>query len=136
MDDDGFVVTWRRLLGWAAWSAVVEYVIVLAAWGSVTPPIIVIGLVIVVGAVLLRRPGKAGVITLLVGLVLFVASNLLFAIADLGEWQSFPSFFVASSALVSGVVGVVAAVAVVRGAEGRSRIGGTITLGAIAAIVG
>jgi len=50
--------------------------------------------------VLLRRPGKAGVITLLVGFVLFVASNLLFAIADLGEWQSFPSFFIASAAVM------------------------------------
>jgi plastocyanin len=133
--DEGFAVTWRRLLGWAAWSAVVEYVVVSVLAKSVIPPVVVIGLVIVVGAVLLRRGGKAGVIVLLVGLVLFVATNLLFASGDLGEYRSFPSFAVVAASMVSGVVGIVAAIAVLRGdrVSGAAR---TITLGAAAAIVG
>jgi plastocyanin len=133
--DDGFVVTWRRLLAWAVWSAVVEYVIVSVLAKSVIPPIIVLGIVLIVAGVLLRRGGKAGVITALVGLVLFLVTNLAFALGDLAEYRSFPSFAVVAASMVSGVVGIVAAVAVLRG-RGVSGAARAIALGSAAAVVG
>jgi plastocyanin len=138
MDDarePGFVVTWRALLRVAAWSAVVEYALVLFTAKQLIPPVFVIGVVILVGAVLLKRPGRTGIVVTLVGLVLFFASNLAFALADLGEYRSFPSFAIASAAFVSGVVGIVAAVAALR-RDGESHVARTIALGAAAAAVG
>ncbi len=135
MEDESLVVTWRRLLTWAAWAAVIEYVAVSVIAQEVIPPVIVIGVVIAVGAFLLRRPGNAGVIVTLVGLALFFLSNLAFALGDLSEYRSFPSFTIASAAFVSGAVGLVAAIATLR-RDGESHVARTITLGATAAIVG
>src|SRR6266498_70624 len=132
MDHEALVVTWRRLLTWAAWSAVVEYVAVSVSAQVVIPPVVVIGIVLAVGAVLLRRrPGKAGVVVTLVGIVLFVASNLAFALGDLSEYRSFPSFSIASAAFVSGFVGLFAAIAALRH-DGDSHVARTITLASTA----
>lgn len=109
------MVTWRRLLGWAAIAAVVEYALVTALAKEVIPPLIVIGLIIAVGAFLLRRPGRAGVIVSLVGFVIFLLSNIVFAAIDLMAPASLPSFALAGAAVVTGVVGVVAAIAALRG---------------------
>lgn len=107
--------TWRRVLRWAAISAIVEYVVVLATSGEVIPPLIVIGALLGIGAWLARRPGKVGPILLLVVFLVFLASNLAFAGRDLGEWRSFPSFAVAAASIVTAVVGLFAAVVALRG---------------------
>jgi plastocyanin len=131
--DEALVVTWRRLLKWAGIAAIVEYVAVLVMAREVIPPIIVIGLVIGVGVALVAR--RAGVIVTLVGLVLFLLTNLMFALRDLAEYRSFPSFAVAAASLATAVVGIVAAVVTLR-ADGPSPKARAIALGTAAAIVG
>jgi plastocyanin len=133
--DDGLAMTWRRLLRWSGITALVVYVLVMLSAKSVIPPLVVIGIVIAVGLFLLRRPGRAGVIVMLVGLVIYVLSNLMFASGDLGEWRSFPSFVLIATSLVAGLVGIVAAIATLRGdrVSGAAR---AATLGAAAAVVG
>jgi plastocyanin len=88
----------------------VEYVIVMAAAKAVIPPIVLIFVVLVVGVVLMRRPGRAGITVTLVGLVLFLLSDVIFGGNGFSTPRSFPSFAIALVALITGVVGITAAV--------------------------
>ena len=115
------MVTWRRLLGWAAIATIVEYVLVLVLAKTVIPPLVVIGVLLAVGAFLLRRPGKAGPIVCLVGFVLSLVGNLPFAIPDLMEPASLPTFALSGIMVVTGIVGLASAIASLR----RGRESGT-----------
>jgi plastocyanin len=104
-------MTWRRLLRWSAIAGIVEYVIVMATSKSVIPPLIIIGLVLVVGVVLLGRPGRAGLNVTLVGFVIFLLSNLLFSASSLAAPRSFPSWALVFIATITGIIGLTAAIA-------------------------
>jgi plastocyanin len=134
--DTGWGMSWRRLLRWAAISGVVEYVVVLLSAGEVIPPLIVIGLLLVAGAVWLRKPGRGPVIFTLVAFVLFLVSNLAFAWRDLTETRSFPSFGVSAAALATALLGLTAAIAALRGDGDAERpLARSLTLAGGAAIV-
>lgn len=129
------VVTWRRLLRWAAISAVVELALVTIAAKLVIPPVVVIALLFAVAAWLLGRPGKAGVIVALIALLVFTTTNFVFALPDLSEWRSFPSFWVSAASFVTAVVGLIAVVMVLRGRDVSSA-ARAIALGSAAAVLG
>jgi len=112
--------TWRRLARWAAITAIVEYVIVMVAAKSLIPPIVVILLVLLAAVVLMRRPPPAGRTVALVGLVLFLASDVIFGGNGFSTPRSFPSFAIALAGLITGVVGITAAVAARRDKMGRA----------------
>lgn len=107
--------TWRRVLWWAAVASAVQHVLVIVAAKEVIPPVLVTAVLLAVGAWLLGRPGRAGVIMLLVLLVFVVVTNFVFARYDLMEWQSFPGFGLAVAMFVTAFVGLWAAVQVLRG---------------------
>ncbi|MCA1824805.1 MAG: hypothetical protein LC640_11220, partial [Frankia sp.] len=130
-------MTWRQVLGWAGVAAIVEYVFLLAVVvREVIPPVVVIGVVIGVGTLLLRRGGKAGVIVTLVGFVLFVASNLAFAGQDLFQPAALLSFWVAFVALITAIVGLVSAIATLMGRSGFGAARRTALAAVVVSIVG
>jgi plastocyanin len=110
--------TWRQLVRWAAIAAMVEYLVVMAAAKGVIPPVILIFLVLLAGVVLLRRPARKGVVVTLVGLVLFLASDVILGGSNFSTPRSFPSWAIALAALVTGLVGIASAVATLRGKTG------------------
>ncbi len=101
-------MTWRRLLRWALVAGIVEYAVVTVAAREVIPPLVVIAVLLGVAAALLPR--RSGAVLGLVALVVFLASNLAFALRDLLEPRSFPGFAVMAASVVTAVVGIVAAV--------------------------
>lgn len=131
--DTGWGMSWRRLLRWAAVSGVIESVVVTLAAREVIPPLVVIGLVLLAGAIWLDRPGRGPVVLTLAALVLFLTSNLVFAHRDLTEARSFPSFGVAAAALVTAVLGIAAAIGALRGG-GERPLARSLTLAGGAAI--
>lgn len=120
--------TWRRVLWWAAVAAAVQHAVVIIAAKEVIPPVLVIGLLLLLGAWLLGRPGKAGVIVLLVLFVLVLLTNIAFARYDLMEWRSFPGFANAVASFVTAFVGLWAAIQVLRGRVSPSEGARTTTL--------
>lgn len=67
-----------------------------------------------VGWWLLTRGGKAGAIVLIVGFVLFVVLNAPFVIPTLGVPASFADFIIGVTSIALGIVGLIAAIAVLR----------------------
>ena len=133
--------SWRTVLRWAAITGVAQSIVVMAAVEkSLIPPVLVIGILLAVGAILLRGTGQAGVRVTTVAFVLFIASNLLFAGPNLAVAASFGSFAVTWTAVVTGLVGVIAGVASWRGRErsaAANRVGiAGLGLAAIAIVVG
>ena len=112
--------TWRRVLWWAAVASAVQHAVIIIAAKEVIPPVLVMGLLLLLGAWLLGRPGRAGVILLVVVLLFVVLTSFAFARHDVVEWQSFPGFAVAVASFVTAFVGLWAAVQVLRGREAPS----------------
>ena len=103
---------WHTMLQWAAVAGIVEYVILMGlVERSIIPPTLVIAVVLLVGVILLRRPGRAGVRTTTVGLALFLITNVVFGGPDLLVAASFGSFAVSWTAVATGVVGLTAGIA-------------------------
>jgi plastocyanin len=109
------MVTWRRLLTWAAGAALVEYAMVTILAREVIPPLAVIAVVLAAGLVLTRRPGRAGVVVALVGMVLFFVVNATFAFGNIAEPASFPSFALIVTAQITGIFGMSAGAEALRG---------------------
>jgi plastocyanin len=99
----------------------VVYVVVMAAAKGLIPPVLLIFVILLVGTVMLRRPARRGVIVTLVGLVLFLASDVLLGGSNFSTPRSFPSFAIAMAGLITGVVGITAAVAELRERAGGDR---------------
>jgi plastocyanin len=82
---------------------------------EVIPPVLVVGVLLALGAWLLRaRSGRGPAVFVLVLLVFVVVTNLVFARYDAMEWQSFPGFALAVTTFVAAFVGIFAAVVVLR----------------------
>jgi plastocyanin len=134
-------VSWRAVLRWAAIAGIVEYVVVMAiVERAFIPPVFVIGILLLIGLVLLRRDGRAGVRLTTIAFVLFLVSNVLFAGANLFVPASFGSFAVTWTAVFTGLVGVVAGIATWRGrdvsdAAGRVGVAG-VGLAVVAVVIG
>jgi plastocyanin len=104
--------SWRTLMRWAALAGITEYVIVMAlVEKALIPPIIIVGILLVVGVTRLRGTEPAGVRITTIALGLFLLTNLVFASPSLVVPASFASFAVTWVAVVTGVVGLVAGIA-------------------------
>lgn len=117
MESQASARTWRELLRVAAIVGVFEYAILLAVVArTVIPPVLVIGVLLLVGAILLGRPGKVGPWLTTVAFVVFLVSNTINAHADLFAPASLLSFGLTWAATVTGLIGIIAGVATLRGA--------------------
>ncbi|MCU1462554.1 MAG: hypothetical protein JWO37_2629 [Acidimicrobiales bacterium] len=133
--------SWRTLLRWAAIAGIVEYVIVMTlVERSVIPPVLVIGVLLFIGAILLGRSGPAGVRLTTVAFVLFLLSNLVFAGKNLTVPASFGSFAVTWAAVLTGVAGTIAGVNAWRGREPSPAVAGVgaaaVALTVVAVVIG
>jgi plastocyanin len=134
-------MSWRTVLRWAAFVGVAESVIVVGVVEkSINPPVLIIAILLLVGAILLGRTGPGGVRLTTVAFVLFLLSNLVFAAPDLAVAASFGSFAVSWASVVTALVGVIAGVASWRAgstsvAAAAVGIGG-IGLAAVAVVIG
>jgi plastocyanin len=127
--------TWRRVLWWAAVASAIQHVLVVVAAKEVIPPVLIIAALLALGAWLLSRPGRAGVILLLVAFVFVLLTNMMFAIHDAAEWRSFPGFALAVASFLTAFVGLYAAVVVLRGRDAPSEAARTTVLAMAAAFV-
>jgi plastocyanin len=107
--DKGF--SWRSLLRAAAIAGIVVTIVVLVLAGLI-PPLIVFIVLWIVGLWLLRRPGKAGSILLLVVFLAYLALNAPFVLPQLMVPASSADFVIALASTLAGIAGVVAAIAV------------------------
>jgi plastocyanin len=118
-DSSHATAPWRDLMRWAAVVVALLLVAAMAVSGVVIPPLVVFVLLFAVGAFLLRRPGRSGVILLLIVGVLFVLLNLPFLVPALGEPASWFDFVTAVIGFVSALVVAISAVAELRRAPPR-----------------
>src|SRR5207244_7367042 len=107
---------------------------------AVIPPVIVIAVGLLVGAVLLRSTPRAGVRTTTVAAIAFLLSNLIFAGPNLVVAASFATFAVTWASVVTGALGTIAGVASWRGRERGPAVPRVATAGvalvAVAVVVG
>jgi plastocyanin len=113
------LTSWRTLLRWAAIAGIAEYVVVMALVEKMLiPPIIIIGVLLVVAMIRLRGNDKKGVRLGTIAFGLFLLANVLFAAPSLLVPASFASFAVTWAAVITGVVGLTAGIATWRGRTG------------------
>lgn len=98
---------WRQLLFWVALAELAVCVAVLVVNAALIVPVMVFGVLFLVGIVLLVRPGRVGPVTIGVLSILFVAVNGVYVVEDLAHPDSFGTFFPAAIGLAAGVVGAV-----------------------------
>jgi len=139
--DTRTISTWRGLLFRSAFAAVVVLVVVQLLARQVIPPLVVGGVLLVIGLVWLRRPGRGPVIFVAIVAVLFLLTNLAFAIPSLGHPESAFDFVSVGAILVSLIVAAGVALTELRSrsAPGRApRIIGIASFGLVVlmAIVG
>ncbi len=125
--------TWKKLLSTAAVAAIVGTVIVLVLTEFI-PPLVLFTVLWIVGLVLLRTKPKPATILLLVVFVLNVALSLPFTIPAIAVPASILDFTLTLFIQVATIVGIVAAILVLRG-RGDEVSGAPRTLGAVAALV-
>lgn len=123
-------LTWRKLLLWSLiWSVVV--VAAINVFGGIIPPLLVFAALWIVAAVWLRRSTKGPSILAVVVFLVFLAMSLPFILPTLTVPASAGDFILNTASLIGALVGIVAAIAVLRGgAESASPAGRTILLGA------
>lgn len=119
---------WQSLLRAATVAAVVVMIVVLILAGPI-PPLIVFLVLFVIGLWLLRRPGKAGRIFLLVVFLAFLGSNAPFLLPQLAVPASTVDFVIALAAVLAGLTAVIAAIAML--VKGTSASGAARALGGV-----
>lgn len=111
--------TWNRLLRIVVVATIVLMILIILLAGEVIPPFVIFMVLFAVGWGLLSRGGKAGPIVLIVAFVLWLALNapspfifpVLFAPTTAGD------FIIAVATIALGIVGLVCAIAVLRGRD-------------------
>ncbi len=111
--------TWNRLLRIVVVATIVLMILIILLAGEVIPPFVIFIVLFAVGWGLLSRGGKAGPILLIIGFVLWLALNapspfifpVLFAPTTAGD------FIIAVATIALGIVGLVCAIAVLRGRD-------------------
>lgn len=111
--------TWTKLLRTTAVLTILLMIVILVLAGEFIPPFAVFFVLLLVGLFLLSRGGKAGPIVLLVTFVLFVALNAPFVFPTLAVPVSTVDFVISIAALVLGIGGLIAAIAVLRGRDAQ-----------------
>jgi plastocyanin len=126
--------SWVSLLTWSTIAAVVVVVLV-NVFAGIIPPLLVFAVLWVVGVLWLRRASRGPAILLLVSFVAFLALSGPFIIPTLTVPASAGDFILNVASLIAVLVGLVAAIAVVRGRLGPSPAARSIGLGALGLFV-
>ena len=108
--------SWRALLFRTTIVAIVANIIILVLAGLI-PPLVFFIILFIVGLVLLRRGGKAGPILLIVLFTLYLLLNSFFVIPVLTVPASAFDFIPTLLAILPVIVGIVAAIGVLRARE-------------------
>ncbi len=108
--------TWRRLLGMVVGLTILTMIVVTVFAGFI-PPFVVFFVLFVVGWWLLGRGGKAGPIVLIIGFVAFVVLSAPFIIPSLTVPAAAGDFITGWASIVLGIVGLIAAIAALRGGD-------------------
>jgi plastocyanin len=108
--------TWTRLLTIATIAVVVGIALILVLSGLI-PPLIVFAVLFIVGLIVMRSKPKAGVITLLVLSVLYLATSVPFIIPGLAVPASAIDFSLNVYVVVVAIVAIVSAIALLRGRD-------------------
>ncbi|MGH2735764.1 MAG: hypothetical protein ACRDKZ_09295, partial [Actinomycetota bacterium] len=105
---------WRWLSQWTAVVLAAVLVTGMLSLGELIPPLMLFGVLLVAGAVLVRRRDRAGGILLAVLFVLVVALNTPFIVPSLSVPASTVDFLLATISTPLAVVGAIAAIATAR----------------------
>ena len=108
---------WARLLRMTAVLTILLMVIILVLAGEFIPPFALFFVLLLVGLFLLPRGGKAGPIVFIVTFVLFLVLNAPFVIPTLFVPASTVDFIIGVVSILLGIVGLIAAIAVLRGRD-------------------
>lgn len=106
--------SWAKLLFWSAIGGFVAIAAITLFGGVVIPPLIVFALLWLIGAFLVARRPKAAAILLLITFVLFVALSAPFILPTLTVPASAGDFILNIASVVPAILGIVAAIAVLR----------------------
>jgi plastocyanin len=102
--------SWKSLLRAATIASILITIVVLVLAGLI-PPLVVFVVLFVVGLWLLRRPGKAGPIFLLVVMLAHIATSAPFTLPQLGVPASTVDFVIALGTNLAALAAIVAAIA-------------------------
>ncbi len=126
--------SWVKLLKWSTIAAVV-IVVLINVFAGVIPPLVVFALVWLGGVIWLGRSTKGPAILLLVAFLAFLVLSAPFVIPTLTVPASAGDFILNLASLLAVLVGLIAAIAVIRGRLGFSGAARSIALGAIGLFV-
>ena len=126
---------WVRLLKWSAIASVVVVVLV-NIFAGLIPPLLVFALIWLIGAVWLKRSTKGPAILLLVSFLLMLALSAPFTIPTLAVPASAGDFILNLASLLAGLLGIVAAIAVLRRATATDTPRKLATAGVVLFVIG
>ena len=126
--------SWVKLLTWSTIAAIVV-VVLINVFAGIIPPLVIFALLWLGGVIWLRRSTKGPAILLLVAFVAFLALSAPFVIPTLTVPASAGDFILNLASLLAVLVGLIAAIAVIRGRLGFSGAARSIGLGAIGLFV-
>lgn len=112
--------SWTKLLRWSAIAGFVVIAAITIFGGAIIPPLIVFAVLWLVGAFLLSRSSMAATILLLVTFLLFLGLSAPFVIPSLAVPASAGDFILNAASLIAAIVGIVAAIAVLRRRDGAA----------------
>jgi plastocyanin len=128
--------SWAKLLRWSAIGGFVAIAAITLFGGVVIPPLVVFALLWLIGAFLVVRRPKAAAILLLITFVLFLALSAPFILPTLTVPASAGDFILNIASVVPAILGIVAAIAVLRRrGVAPSRTPRTLALAGLAVIV-
>jgi plastocyanin len=106
--------SWNKLLRWSAIAGFVVIAAISIFGGAIIPPLIVFAVLWLVGALLLSRSSKAAAILLLITFLLFLGLSAPFVVPTLAVPASAGDFILNAASLIAAIVGIVAAIGVLR----------------------
>ena len=121
---------WITLLKWSTIAAVVSVALV-SVFAGIIPPLVVFALVWIGGVIWLGRSTKGPAILLLVSFIAYILLSGPFIVPTLTVPASAGDFILNLGSLIAVLVGVIAAIAILRGRSGVSRTARSIGLAAI-----
>ena len=124
-------MTWPKLLRWTTVAAIVV-VALINVFSEIIPPLIVFGVIWIGALVWLGRSAKGPAILLLVSYVAFIGLSAPFTIPSLAVPASAGDFILNGAGLLAALVGIAAAIAVLRGLTGATPAARSVALAAAA----
>lgn len=106
---------WSKLLRWATIAAIVDVAVINVVSGEIIPPLLVFGVIWIGALWWLGRSTKGPAILLLVTFVAFIALSAPFTLPSLAVPASAGDFILNVLGLIAALVGIVAAVSLIRG---------------------